>query len=175
MVQAIGTIVSRNHDGRDDLVISVTQIHAGTVSNVIPETAYINATVRTLDKDVQDMVMRRLQEVVDGTAAAFGVTASLTYDVGYPATINDASKAAFAAEVAAEVAGADNVATDAKVEMGAEDFAYFLQERPGAYLFVGNGDTAGLHHPAYDFDDETAASGASFFARIVERAQPVNG
>ena len=173
MVQAIQTIVSRNHDGRRDLVISVTQIHAGTVNNVTPETVYINGTVRTFDADVQAMVMKRLPEVIAGQAASFGVQAAFDYEIGYPATINDADRAEFAAGVARDVAGEAAVATDAVPEMGAEDFSYFLKERPGAYLFLGNGDTAGLHHQKYDFDDETAAYGASFFARLVETAQPV--
>ncbi len=175
MVQAIQTIVSRNHDGRQEIVISVTQIHAGTVNNVIPETAYINGTVRTFDKDVQALVQKRLPEVIAGQAASYGVEAEFSYEVGYPATINDPDRAAFAAEVAREIAGEAGVTTDAVPEMGAEDFSYLLNARPGAYLFVGNGETAGLHHPAYDFDDETAAYGASFFARLVERAQPVSG
>jgi len=173
MVNAIQTIVSRNHDGRKDIVVSVTQIHTGTASNIIPESAYINGTIRTFDADVQKMVMTRMGDIVEGTAKTYGVTADLDYEVGYPATVNDAKSAAFAADVAREIAGDDGVIDNAVAEMGAEDFAYFLEERPGAYLFVGNGDTAGLHHPAYDFDDETAAYGASFFARLVETAQPV--
>ncbi|MEY1555245.1 M20 aminoacylase family protein [Yoonia sp. R2331] len=175
MVQAIQTIVSRNHDGRKEIVISVTQIHAGTVNNVIPETAYINGTVRTFDKGTQEMVQKRLPEVIAGQAASYGVEAEFSYEVGYPATVNDPDRAAFAAEVAREIAGDAGVETGAAAEMGAEDFSYLLNARPGAYLFVGNGDTAGLHHPGYDFDDETAAYGASFFARLVERAQPVKG
>ena len=175
MVQAIQTIVSRNHDGRKEIVISVTQIHAGTVNNVIPETAYINGTVRTFDAETKALVAKRLPEVVAGQAASYGVEAEFSYEEGYPATVNDPDRAAFAAEVAREIAGEAGVTTDAVPEMGAEDFSYLLNARPGAYLFVGNGETAGLHHPAYDFDDETAAYGASFFARLVERAQPVKG
>jgi len=173
IAQAIQTIVSRNHDGRKEIVISVTQIHSGTASNIIPETAMINGTVRTFDPEVQKLVMDRMQAIADGQAAAFGVEVDLDYEIGYPATINDPDKAAFAAEVAKEVAGEAGVSIDLGPEMGAEDFSYMLNERPGAYLFVGNGDSAGVHHPEYDFADETAASGASFFARIVERAQPV--
>ena len=173
MVQAIQTIVSRDHDGRKDLVVSVTQFHAGTVNNVIPETAYLNGTIRTFDPEVQQMVFRRLREVSAGIAAAHGVEARIEIEEGYPATINDPDRTAFAAGVAREIAGESGVRLDVPPEMGAEDFSYLLNERPGAYLFVGNGDTAGLHHPAYDFTDETAAYGASFFARLVERAQPV--
>ncbi len=171
IVQAIQTIVSRNHYALKDLVVSVTQIHTGTADNIIPETAWINGTVRTFDKSVQAMVMERMAAIVEGQALAYGVEAVLDYQVFYPATVNDPAKTAFAAEVAAEVGGA--VDAEAGREMGAEDFAYFLEKRPGSYLFIGNGDTAGLHHAAYDFDDRTAPYGASFFARIVERAQPL--
>ncbi len=173
IVNAIQTIVSRNHYALDDLVVSVTQVHTGSADNIIPDTAYINGTVRTFDPRVQEMVQRRLPQIVAGQAMSYGVEAEFEYDVGYPATINDPAKAAFAAEVAAEIGGGVNA--EAGREMGAEDFAYFLQHRPGAYLFVGNGDTAGLHHPEYDFDDEAAPVGASFFARLVERLAPVEG
>ncbi|MBR2657928.1 MAG: amidohydrolase [Loktanella sp.] len=171
IASAIQTIVSRNHYTLEELVVSVTQIHTGSADNVIPDTGYINGTVRTFNPAVQAMVQKRLAEIVAGQAASYGVTAELDYEIGYPATINDTDKAAFAAQVAREVSS--NVVDDAKPEMGAEDFAYMLNERPGAYLFVGNGDTAGLHHPAYDFDDTGAPVGASFFARLVERALPV--
>ncbi|SEW06583.1 hippurate hydrolase [Cognatiyoonia koreensis] len=173
MVQAIQTIISRNHDGRKDLVVSVTQIHSGSADNIIPETAFINGTVRSFDKDVQALVMERLEAIVMGQAASYGVSVEYRYEKGYPATVNDPEKTQFAAEVAQEVAGEAGVNIAQIPEMGAEDFAYFLEERPGAYLFVGNGDTAGLHNTKFDFDDETASAGASFFARIVERAQPV--
>jgi len=174
IAQAIQTIVSRNHYALDDLVISVTQIHTGTVDNVIPETAYLNGTIRTFDPKVQAMVMSRMKAIVAGQAASYGVEAELDYDVGYPATVNTPEKSAFAAEVATEISGAERVVADAGREMGSEDFAYMLQDRPGAYLFLGQGDSAGLHHPNYNFNDEIAPIGASFFARLVERAQPVN-
>ena len=172
MAQAMPTIVSRNNYALDDLVISVTQMHAGTVDNVIPSTAFINGTVRSFDPVVQDMVERRMGEIVAGHAAAFGVTARLDYIRGYPATINDAEATLFAASVAAEVVGADKVDADAGREMGAEDFAYMLAERPGAYLFLGAGPGAGLHHPEFDFNDAISPLGASLFARLVETAQP---
>ncbi|MDX8352119.1 M20 aminoacylase family protein [Cognatiyoonia sp. IB215182] len=171
IVNAIQTIVSRNHATHDDLVVSVTQIHTGSADNIIPETAYINGTVRSFDSAVQGMVMARLDEIVAGHAAAYRVQADLTYQVGYPATVNDPDCTTFAASVARDIAA--DVVDDAGREMGAEDFAYMLNARPGAYLFVGNGDTAGLHHPAYDFDDRAAPFGASFFARLVEKALPV--
>ncbi|MBK0326761.1 amidohydrolase [Rhodobacteraceae bacterium F11138] len=173
VAQAIQTIVSRNHYALDDLVVSVTQIHTGTVDNVIPDTAYLNGTVRTFDPAVQQMVMDRMQAIVAGQAASYCVQAELTYERGYPATVNDVQKTRFAAEVAGEIAGANRVVAEAGREMGAEDFAYMLQSRPGAYLFLGQGDGAGLHHPGYNFNDEVAPVGASFFARLVERAQPL--
>ncbi len=175
IVQAIQTIVSRNHYALDDLVISVTQIHTGTAENIIPETAYINGTVRTFAKDVQALVQKRMAEIVQGVASGYGVTAELTYDVWYPATINTPEKAAFAASVAAEVVGEAMVIPEAGREMGAEDFSYMLEARPGAYLFLGQGEGAGLHHAKYNFNDQIAPIGASFFARLAERALPLKG
>ncbi|MAC79198.1 MAG: amidohydrolase [Rhodobacteraceae bacterium] len=172
IAQAFQTIVSRNNSAQDDLVISITQIHAGNVDNVIPDTAYVNGTIRTFDPRVQDMVRRRMETIVAGHAASFEVEADFTYEVGYPATVNHAAQAGFAAEVAREVSGDDKVEADGRREMGAEDFAYMLNSRPGAYLFIGQGPGAGLHHPEYDFNDAVAPVGASFLARLVERAQP---
>ena len=173
IAQAIQTIVSRNNYFQDSLVVSVTQIHTGSADNIIPEKAYVNGTVRTFDPAVQGMVIARLEAIVAGAAISFGVEAEVVYNVGYPATINDPDRTVFAADVAREIAGDKGVIDDNGPEMGAEDFAYLLEKRPGAYLFVGNGDTAGLHHPEYNFDDETAAAGASFFARLIERALPL--
>ncbi|SMO38647.1 M20 aminoacylase family protein [Ruegeria faecimaris] len=173
IAQAIQTIVSRNNYALDSLVISVTQIHTGTVNNVIPDTAFINGTVRTFDPTVQKMVMERMEQIVQGQAQSYGVEARLDYEVNYPATINDADKTGFAAEIARDVAGADRVMTNVDAMMGAEDFSYMLQSRPGAYLFLGQGEGAGLHHPKYNFNDDIAPVGASFFARIVEKAQPL--
>lgn len=173
IAQAIQTIVSRNNYSQDSLVVSVTQIHTGSADNIIPEKAYVNGTVRTFDPAVQGMVIARLEAIVAGAAISFGVEAEVVYNVGYPATVNDPDRTVFAANVAREIAGDKGVIDDNGPEMGAEDFAYLLEKRPGAYLFVGNGDTAGLHHPEYNFDDETAAAGASFFARLIERALPL--
>ena len=173
IVQALQTIVSRNHCPSDELVISVTQIHTGSADNIIPERAYICGTVRTFLPRVQEMVMQRMDEIARGTAAAFGATAELDYQIGYPATVNDPERTAFAAAVAREISGAAAVDAEAGREMGAEDFAFMLQVRPGAYLFLGGGDGAGLHHPAYDFNDAVAPVGASYFARLVERALPL--
>ncbi|WP_444461976.1 M20 aminoacylase family protein [Rhodobacter capsulatus] len=172
MVGSLQTIVSRNLFAMDELVVSVTQIHVGTANNIIPETGWFCATIRSFTPDVRAMVERRFHEIVEGTAAAFGVSVEIRYDKGYPPTINDGDKARFAAEVAREVSGPEAVKDDAGREMGAEDFSYMLEARPGAYLFLGTGPGAGLHHPAFDFNDEAAPIGASFFARLVERALP---
>ncbi|MCV3271914.1 M20 aminoacylase family protein [Roseobacter sinensis] len=174
LVQALQTIVSRNRNPLDQLVISATQIHAGTTDNVIPESCYINGTIRTFSKEVQAMVVKRMQEIVDGHAASFGLTAELEIEFGYPPTVNHAAQAEFAAEVAGDVAGEAGVNPDVDPVMGAEDFSYMLEARPGAYLMLGQGDTAGVHHPKYNFNDEIAPIGASFFARLVERSQPVS-
>ncbi|MFB9150571.1 amidohydrolase [Roseovarius ramblicola] len=172
MVQAIQTIVTRDRDPLADLVISVTQVHAGSADNVIPARAYVGATIRTFAEDVREMAHRRLHEVAAGVAAAHGVGAEVRIDTGYPPTVNEAQATEFATEIAREVAGETAVVADRTREMGAEDFAYMLVERPGAYLFLGQGEGPGLHHPAFDFNDAVAPLGASFFARVVERALP---
>ncbi len=173
IVGAIQTILSRNHNPLEDLVVSITQIHTGSAENVIPETAYINGTVRTYDPRVQDMVERRLNEIVKGQAAAYGVEAKLIYERWYPATVNNAEKAAFAADIARDLVGDKMVLWDQGREMGAEDFSYFLEARPGAFLFLGQGGGPGVHHPEYDFNDSIAPVGASFFARLVETRNPL--
>lgn len=173
IVTAIQTISSRNHYAMDDLVISVTQIHAGSADNIVPEMAYICGTVRCFSDDVRAMVSRRLTQICEGQAAAYDLAVDLDYERGYPATVNDEDETAFAVQVAREVAGASGVVADSGREMGAEDFSYMLQERPGCYLFLGQGEGPGVHNPGYDFNDDVAPVGASFFARLVERAQPL--
>ncbi|MEP5730035.1 MAG: M20 aminoacylase family protein [Sulfitobacter sp.] len=173
IVQSLQTIVSRNTDPRAQLVISTTQIHTGTTDNVIPEEVYINGTVRTFDKDVQSMVVRRMEAIVQGHAASYDLKAELDFEYGYPPTVNDAAKADFAVEVATEISGQAGVEPAFPPVMGAEDFSYMLEVRPGAYLMLGQGEGAGVHHPKYNFNDEIAPIGASFFARMVERAQPL--
>lgn len=173
MVSAIQTIIPRNVYALDEAVISVTQIHTGTASNIIPEEAMFCATIRCFNPDVRALLKRRVHEIIEGHALAYNVTARIDYDWGYPATINNPDAAGFAAQVAREISGAEAVQDQANREMGSEDFSYMLEARPGAYLFLGIGPGAGLHHPAYDFNDEAAPVGASFFARLVERAQPV--
>ncbi|RNF35645.1 M20 aminoacylase family protein [Paracoccus methylarcula] len=174
IVNAIQTISSRNHYALDDLVVSVTQIHTGSADNIVPDDAWICGTVRTFDPQVREMVRRRLTEICAGQGAAYDVSAELNYIEGYPATVNDPDQAGFAAEVAREVAGAANVEDSVGREMGAEDFSYMLNARPGCYLFLGQGEGPGVHNPGYDFNDEIAPVGASFFARLVERGQPAS-
>jgi len=174
MVTGIQTILSRNVHALDEVVISVTQIHAGSASNIIPETAWFCATIRCFEPSVRAMLKSRLHEIVAGQAAAYGVTARVDYDWGYPATVNHAAEADFAADVARDISGEAAVDARAPREMGSEDFSYMLEARPGAYLFMGTGPGAGLHHPRYDFNDEASPIGASFFARLVERAQPLS-
>jgi len=173
MVQAIQTIVSRNNNAQERLVVSVTQINTGSATNIIPDTARVCGTVRSFDPHVRDMVEQRMGEIIAGQAGSYGVEAKLQYDRGYPATVNDADKAVFAAEVARELVGAEMCTDDAVPMMAAEDFSYMLNERPGVYAFVGNGEGPMVHHPAYDFNDEIAPVGASFLARLVEKAAPL--
>ncbi len=171
--QAIQTIVSRNASALDHLVVSLTRIQTGTAHNIIPATAELGGTVRTFREEVRGMVETRLQDICDGVAAAMKVDVRLNYRRNYPATKNDPERAEFAAGVAREIAGSEKVTMEAPPEMGAEDFAYMLEKRPGAYLFLGQGAGPHLHHPAFDFNDDVAPIGASFFATLVERAQPV--
>ena len=173
MVQALQSIVSRNTSAIESLVVSVTQIHSGTASNIIPEEAWFCATIRSFSPHVRDLAEKRFREIVQGHAAAYGVTAEIAYERGYPPTVNHPAETDFAADVAREISGVDLVDARADREMGAEDFSYMLEARPGAYLFLGTGPGAGRHHPAFDFNDEAAPIGASFFARLVERAQPL--
>ena len=173
IAQAFQTIVSRNNIPSDDLVISITQVHSGTTDNVIPEIAYLNGTVRTFDLSVQEMVIERMEKIISGFAMSFEVDAKLNYEKGYPPTINHDDATNFAIEVAKDVCGSDQVLTSVGKEMGAEDFSYMLEKRPGAYLFLGIGEGAGLHNPNYDFNDAAAPVGASFFARLIEKALPL--
>ena len=173
IVNAIQTIISRNHDTRDEAVCSVTMINSGSADNVIPDTAYVGGTIRTFVPAVQDLIHSRIREIAAGQAASYNVDAKVEIEVGYPATVNNAEKVDFAAEVAREVSGEAAVDPNTGMEMGAEDFSYMLNARPGAYFFLGQGEGAGLHNPNYDFNDEVSPVGASFFARLVEKSQPL--
>ncbi len=172
MVQAVQTIIPRNVYALDEAVISVTQIHTGTASNIIPEEATFCATIRAFRPEVRALLKKRFYEIVEGTAAAFGVRVLIDYDWGYPATVNEPAATEFACDVAQGVVGAGAVNGASVREMGSEDFSYMLEACKGAYLFLGAGPGAGLHHSAFDFNDDISPIGASFFARIVETAQP---
>ena len=174
IAQSIQTISSRNLSALESVVISITQIHTGTINNIVPGEAFINGTVRTLNKKTQSTVVKRLEEICKGTAQAFGAEAKLDYEYGYPPTVNHPNETSFALQVASEISGKDNVEGDALPIMAAEDFAYMLEKRPGAYLNVGQGDSAALHNPEYDFNDELSPIGASFFVKLVETAQPLD-
>ena len=173
LVTALQTIVSRNLDPLHSAVLSVTMIEAGEADNVISRTAKITGTVRTLDGGVQDFIEAKLGEFVPQFAQSFGARADIRYARGYPVTVNASAQTAFAAEVAAEIVGAERVDADTAPSMGGEDFSFMLNERPGAYIFIGNGDSTELHTDTYDFNDEAIPVGASYWARLVERALPV--
>lgn len=177
IVTALQTIVSRNLHPVDAGVVSVTQIHAGDAFNVIPATVVLRGTARSFRPETRDLIERRMGEVAHGIAAAGGCTVSFAYDRRYPATINAEDEAAIAADVAALVVGEGHVDRDPVPTMGAEDFAFMLQERPGAYLFIGNGpaqDERILHSPHYDFNDALLPIGASYWARLVETLLPAS-
>ncbi|GIL01454.1 MAG: amidohydrolase [Alphaproteobacteria bacterium] len=173
-ITALQTIVSRGVDPLDSLVISVTQVRAGDAHNVIPEFATFGGTVRTLKREVLDFTVRRMREVLEHVAAAFGGTAELDYHYGYPVTYNHEEQTAKAAAVAAAVAGENGVTSNVAPVMGGEDFSFMLLERPGAFIFAGNGDTSGLHTPQYDFNDELIPAGCSYWVRLVETLMPAD-
>ncbi len=173
MVTALQTIVSRNVDPLDSAVLSVTMVEAGEADNVISRTAKITGTVRTLDGNVQDFIEARLNDFVPQFALSFGAEASVRYARGYPVTVNAEEQTRFAAAVARDVVGAGNVDDEVAPSMGGEDFSFMLNQRPGAYIFLGNGDSTELHTDTYDFNDEAIPVGVSYWVRLVEKALPV--
>jgi hippurate hydrolase len=173
MITGLQSIVSRNVDPLRSAVLSVTMVEAGEADNVISRTAKITGTVRTLDLGVQDQIEERLNQFVPQFAQSFGASASVRYARGYPVTVNSPAQTRFAAEVARDVVGADRVDEDAPPSMGGEDFSFMLEARPGAYIFLGNGDSAELHTEGYDFNDGVIPVGTSYWVRLVERALPV--
>jgi hippurate hydrolase len=172
MINQIQSIVSRNVGPLDSAVVSICQFQAGSTDNVIPQTATLRGTVRALKPEIRDLVRKRLQDVVEGTAALYGAKATLTYHPGYPVLNNHETETGFAAAVASEIAGGDRVNTGMEPVMGAEDFSFMLNARPGAFIFIGNGDSAGLHHPKYNFNDDAIPFGTSYWVKLVETAQP---
>jgi hippurate hydrolase len=170
IINNIQSIVSRNVDPHKAAVLSICVVRAGNTDNVIPQTVQLRGTARSLDEGVRVLLEERLSKVVEGTAAAYGAKAKLDYRRNYPVLVNHERETGFAAGVAAEVAGADHVDTALPPMMGAEDFSFMLNERPGAFIFIGNGDSAGLHHPRYDFNDAVIPFGTSYWVKLVETA-----
>jgi amidohydrolase len=168
IVTALQSVVARNIDPLDSCVVSATRFDAGTAFNIIPQSAEICGTVRTLTIATRDLAERRIRDIVSGVAAAHGVAATLDYERGYPPTLNHPEQTDFAVSVARRVAANAQVLPDVPPVMGAEDFSFMLEARPGAFIFIGNGDSAGLHHPAYDFNDAVIPYGMSYWAELVE-------
>jgi amidohydrolase len=172
IITGLQTLVSRNVDPLRSAVLSVTTINAGSAHNIIPRTAKVAGTVRTLDEAVRDQMEQTMRRLVPQLAQAFGAKATVTYRRGYPVTVNAPRQAAFAAQVAADIVGADRVEDNVDPTMGGEDFAYMLNARPGAYLFIGNGSSSELHTETYDFNDDIIPLGVSYWARLAEMAMP---
>src|SRR5467141_3792362 len=167
LITALQSIVSRSVDPLASAVISMCEFHAGNARNVIPQTAELKGTVRTLTPEVRELVGKRVREVVAGVAQITGAKIDLVYERCYPVVVNHASQTEVATQVAKEIAGDANVHETPPL-MGAEDFAYMLEQRPGAFIFCGNGNSAGLHHPAYNFNDDAIVYGTSYWLKLVE-------
>lgn len=172
IVTALQQIVSRNVDPLDNAVVSITLFQAGHTDNVIPQHALLRGTCRSLKTEVRDLLERRVTEVAQGVALLHGARANVRYQRDYPVVVNHPEATDFAISVARDVVGEGRVDPSVTPVMGGEDFAFMLQERPGAFIFMGNGDTANLHHPAYDFNDKAIPFGTSYWVRLVETAMP---
>ncbi|WP_281911107.1 M20 aminoacylase family protein [Massilia varians] len=183
IAQAWQTIVSREKNPLESAVLSITQIHAGSATNVIPDEAELVGTVRTFSYEVLDLIQRRMEEIATGVAAAFNASVDFGFKRNYPPLINHPEQTAFAVEAMRAVVGAERVDTQVEPTMGAEDFAFMLQEKPGCYVFLGNGDGAHragghglgpcqLHNTSYDFNDNLLPIGASYWVRLVEMSLP---
>lgn len=168
LVQSLQSIISRQLDPLEPAVLSVTQFHGGEASNIIPSTVRLQGTARTYSDTARQVLEQGLQRLANGIAATYGLTVKARYHRGYPATINSPQEAATARQVLESVVGSDNVLTTLKPLMTAEDFSYMLQARPGAYLWIGNGNSAGLHTPHYNFNDNILTLGAAFWVQLVE-------
>ncbi|WP_457298402.1 M20 aminoacylase family protein [Phyllobacterium sp. P5_D12] len=170
IILALQSVVSRETDPLNSLVISVTQLNGGDASNVIPDVIKLGGTVRTLSPEVRAFAQQRLTEVAESTAAVFGGKVEVNYHQGYPVTFNHERETEFAVSVAQTIVGNAAVTTDMPPVMGAEDFSYMLEKRPGAFVFIGNGDTASLHNSAYDFNDDAIPYGISYWVSLAETA-----
>jgi len=169
IVTNLQMIASRSVDPLRSVVVSVTKFNAGFAHNVIPNDATIAGTIRTLDEDVRAQAEARLRQVVEGICAAHGAEADINFHRNYPVTFNHADETEHAVAIASDIAGEANVNPEVDPMMGGEDFSYMLNARPGAFIFIGNGDTAGLHNPAYDFNDNAIAHGISYWVRLAEQ------
>ena len=168
LITALQQIVSRSVDPLDAAVISMCVFQAGNTNNVIPQTARIEGTARSLTAEVRDLIEQRVNEVCEGVAKLTGSKITLNYERSYPVLVNHAEQTEIAAKIATEISGESNVSLDIPPVMGAEDFAYMLEARPGAFIFIGNGESAGLHHPSYNFNDDAIVYGSSYWIRLVE-------
>jgi hippurate hydrolase len=171
IVNGLQTIASRNIHPLEGAVVSVTQIHGGDTWNVIPESVVLRGTTRSFDPAVRDRIEPAIRRIAEGACASLGAAMGLRYERRYPPTVNSTAEGEIAAGIAAGLVGADNVKRDLLPSMGAEDFAFFLEEKPGAYIWIGNGaadNGAMLHNPHYDFNDEILPLGASYWARLAE-------
>jgi hippurate hydrolase len=169
IILGLQTIRSRITHPLDGAVVSVTQVHGGDAVNVIPDEVVLRGTARAFKPEVQDTIESGIHRIAEGVAAASGAKVRVRYERRYPATVNSPAETEIAAGAAAEVAGEPNVLRDYTPSMGAEDFAFMLQAKPGCYVLIGNGDSASLHNSRYDFNDEALPLGASYWARLVER------
>jgi len=169
IVSNLQLIASRSANPLKSVVVSVTTFNAGNAHNVIPSEASFGGTVRTLDHEMRDLAEQRFKQVVSGIAASHGAEVAIEFHRNYPVTFNHAEETDHAIAIAEEIAGAGNVVPDIDPMMAGEDFSYMLLARPGAFIFVGNGDSAGLHNPAYDFNDEAIAHGISYWVRLAEQ------
>lgn len=168
LVGSLQAIAARNADPVRSVVISVTRFDAGTTHNIIPDRATLWGTVRTLSEETRDLAETRIRQIVDGIVGAHGAEAEIDYERKCPVTVNHDRETEHAVAVATEVAGASNVDANVDPTMAGEDFAFMLKKRPGAFIFIGNGDTAALHNPHYDFDDEAISYGISYWVRLAE-------
>ncbi|MBB3456620.1 hippurate hydrolase [Rhizobium sp. BK313] len=169
IVTNLQLIASRSANPLKSVVVSVTKFNAGNAYNVIANDASFAGTVRTLDPEIRDLAERRFRQIVSGIAASHDAEADIQFHRNYPVTVNHADETEHALAAARDIAGTNNVIPDVDPMMGGEDFSYMLNARPGAFIFVGNGDTAGLHNPAYDFNDEAIAHGISYWVRLAEQ------
>jgi amidohydrolase len=173
IITALQSIVGRNVDPLESGVVSLTCVKAGDAYNVIPQTASLMGTCRALTPAMREMLEERVRHIAVNTALTFGATAEVHYKRGYPVTVNHEHETHFAADVAKAVVGNDKVNTNVAPSMGAEDFSFMLEARKGAYIIMGNGDTAGLHHPAYDFNDAAIPYGIAYWCTLIEKGMPL--